>query len=159
MAHFCVVQVFSLFCLKGDNGVFEIPGLNQIPHCVQISHVQMYSALLEMQCLKINSWEALARGFTSLLIQDPMCSWNRAGNAGKCFIGGSTMFCLNCLWISFVFLFFFLFILLNTFLVHWLQKPTRNYATEYCFLLFFYFLFFISIFFLILMSWCLRSLQ
>lgn len=53
--------------------------------------------------------------------------------------------------LRFSFLFFLLFILLNTFLVHWLQKPTRNYATEYCFLLFFYFLSFIIIF-LILMS-------
>jgi len=55
------------------------------------------------------------------------------------------MICSNCLQISFGFLSFLFF--LSTFLVHWLQKPTRNYAMEYCFFLFFCF----SVFFNVLM--------
>lgn len=118
---FVWLSCFHYFVLKGITRfsfemLVEIPHLSQIPQCVQTFHV---SYTLEEQNLKINSSKVSVRGFTLLQQDSYVPIWNRAGNAVKCFIGGSIMFCLNCLQIAFGFVFFFL----NTFLVHLLQKP------------------------------------
>lgn len=132
--HYFVLQGITRFSLEM---LFEIPHLYQIPQRVQIFHIS--NTLRHWKC---NVWKLTPLKFQSVASQlfcnrMPTCpfetelamQWNVSLEAASRLFEPFT----NILWSSFFFFFF-----LNTFLVHWLQKPTRNYAMEYRFGFFFF---------------------
>lgn len=135
--HYFVLKGITRFSLET---LFEIPHLYQIPQCVQAFHVS--NLLRPWKC---NVWKLTPPKFQFMASQlscnrMPTCpfetelamQWNVSLEAASCFVWTVYKYSL---------VFFFPFFVLNTFLVHWLQKPTRNYAMGYCFFLFFFFLF------------------